>query len=243
LTHSKFLKTFIKAWGFGEVNYLSRFRDKICIDNSKKNILIAHADSDDSVNLPIYLNFYNNFFNINYKNYNFKFRDHPRWKGNSFKCFKKFKNISEDKETNIIKTLSSCTLTIINYDYLNSVILDSINCNVPVIIVAPVGRFKNKLSEDNLHNFPDIVSTVDELISFIKKIQIKELNAVIISAQKKWCNKVFGKADLIDGQILSFSSQDYLKKESKKISFFYSLEKKIKKFYIYILLKFIILRT
>jgi hypothetical protein len=243
LTHSKFLKNFIKPWGSSAINYLPRFRDKICLRKSKKYILIAHSETEDPVNLPFYINFYNNFFNKNRNNYNFKLRDHPRWKGNPFMCFKNLKNISEDKETNINKTLSSCYLTIINYDYLNSVVLDSINCNVPVIIIAPEGRFKNELSEDNLHNFPYIVSSVEQLMNFIKKIQIKKLNLAIISKQKNWCNKVFGKADFIDHHAPIFSSQNYLKKESLKKKIFNIFKKKVKKFYIYLLLKFIILRT
>lgn len=243
LTHSKFLKNFINPWGSSEIKYLPRFRDKICARKSKKNILIAHSEAEDPVNLPIYINFYKNFLNKNYCYYNFKLRDHPRWKGNPFMRFKNLKNVSEDKETNIIKTLSDCYLTIINYDYLTSVILDSINCNVPVIIIAPEGRFKNKLSEDNLYNFPDIVSSVEELMNFIKKIQINKLNLAIIAKQKNWCNKVFGKAVFIDYPLPSFSSQNYLKKETLKKKFFNFIRKKFKNFYIYLLLKFIILKT
>jgi hypothetical protein len=242
LTHSKFLQKYIKPWGRNEVHYISRFRDKIYVNQKKKNILIAHADSEDPVNARFYLDFYINFFNKSYKNFNFKFRDHPRWKGNSFMRFENLKNISEDKETDIIKTLSSCSLTIINFDYLNSVILDSINCNVPVIIVSPAGRFKNKLSEDNLYNFPNIASTVEELTNFIEKIQIKGLNSVIISAQQKWCNKVFGKADSIDSKILSFSSHNFFKRKSANNIIFNFFKKKIKRLYIYLLLKFIILK-
>jgi len=243
LTHSKFLKNFIKPWGGSAINYLPRFRDKICLHKSKKHILIAHSESEDPVNLPFYINFYNNFFNKNSNNYNFKLRGHPRWKGNPFIFFKNLKNISEDQNTNVNKTLSSCYLTIINYDYLNSVILDSINCNVPVIIIAPEGRFKNELSDDNLYNFPYIVSSIEELMNFIKKIQSKKLNLAIISKQKNWCNKVFGKADFIDCHVPSFSSQNYLIKESLKIKIFNIIKKKVKKFYIYLLLKFIILKT
>jgi hypothetical protein len=188
----------------GKLEYLPRYKTvfyKSTSEVQNKSVLKKILISDDlyftSAEYKLEnLLFLEKFLSMAPSNFQITFRSHPRYGAASFtKSSASNFTIEDSNSISAGESLSTASICIIPHQKISSLICDSINLRVPVVLFIPDSTYKQYSFDVNMWNFPMIVSNPTQLIKLILSIESNnsEKNKVL-KAQQDWLDLWLGKS-------------------------------------------------
>lgn len=203
----------------GKLDYLPRFKivfpestSELQNKSALKKILISDDLYFHNAEYKIEnLVFLEKFFSMAPTNFQITLRSHPRYGSTSFDESSSTNFTIEDSNSiSAAESLSTTSICIIPYQNISSLICDSINSRVPVILFIPNSAFKKFSFAIDLWNFPTIVSTPTQLIELIISIESNDSEKnKILKAQQDWLDACLGKSKPI------YDKHKFVSKETK----------------------------